>query len=60
MLPTSKVRVSRSEVEIARAHVGEKLRESAERILQPDVAADDASAEHLRLDVALERRARCP
>ncbi len=42
------------QVEIARAHVGEELRVIAERILQPDIAADDAAAEHLRFEVAVE------
>ena len=36
-----------TQIEIARAHVGEELREIPERVLQPDVAADDAAAEHL-------------
>src|SRR6185436_20928474 len=43
-----------SEIEIARAHVGEELRMVAERILQADVAARDATAEYLGFDVAVE------
>src|SRR6202008_2781292 len=35
------------EIQVARAHVGEEARQTAERILQADLAADDLAAEHV-------------